>query len=62
MYITKNIEIKPCLLMNNLLGFYDIYHIIDRPTYKEFYPVISLEMLFSKTFLLETKLLIFSRF
>jgi hypothetical protein len=53
MYITKNIEIKPCILLNGIFGFYEIYHMPDRKRNKEFYPVISLESLFSKTFLLE---------
>ncbi len=59
MYITKNIEIKPCLIMSHLLGFHDIYHINDRPLSKEFFPVISLEILFSKTFVLEQNLPVF---
>ena len=59
MYITKNIEIKPCLIMGHLLGFHDIYHINDRPLTKEFFPVISLEILFSKTFVLEQNLPVF---
>jgi hypothetical protein len=59
MYITKNIEIKPCLIMGDLLGFHDIYHINDRPLSKEFFPVISLEILFSKTFVLEQNLPVF---
>jgi hypothetical protein len=59
MYITKNIEIKPCLFMNQLFGFYDIYHVMDRPSTKEFYPVISLEILFSKTFQIEQNLPVF---
>jgi hypothetical protein len=58
MYITKNIEIKPCLLVNNLFGFHDIYH-MNRTSSNVFYPVISLEMLFSKTFLLEENLPVF---
>jgi hypothetical protein len=58
-YITKNIEIKPCLLMNQFFGFHDIYHMMDRTANKEFYPVISLEILFSKTFILEQNLPVF---
>jgi hypothetical protein len=61
MYITKNIEIKPCLIMNKLFGFYDIYHVQDRDIGKEFYPVISLEILFSKTFMIEQNLPVFYR-
>ena len=60
MYITKNIEIKPCLIMNQFLGFHDIYHMTNRDnSIKEFYPVISLEILFSKTFLMEQNLPVF---
>jgi len=59
MYITKNIEIKPCLIMGDLLGFHDIYHINGRALTKEFFPVISLEILFSKTFVLEQNLPVF---
>jgi len=59
MYITKNIEIKPCLLMNQFLGFNHIYHMTDRVSDKEFYPVISIELLFSKTFMLEQNLPVF---
>jgi hypothetical protein len=59
MYITKNIEIKPCILLDHLLGFHDMYHVIDRVPTKEFYPVISLETLFSKTFILEQNLPVF---
>ena len=60
MYITKNIEIKPSLIMNQLLGVNDtIYHLIERPSFKEFYPVISLEILFSKTFMLSQNLPVF---
>jgi len=61
MYITKNIEIKPCLLMNQLFAFYDVYHIMERPVGKEFYPVISMEILFSKTFMIEQNLPVFYR-
>ena len=59
MYITKNIEIKPCLLMKQFFGFHDIYHMIDRMFTREFFPVISLEILFSKTFILEQNLPVF---
>jgi hypothetical protein len=59
MYVTKNIEIKPCILLHNIFGFYEVYHIPDRKPSKEFYPVISLETLFSKTFLLEQNIPVF---
>jgi hypothetical protein len=59
MYVTQNIEIKPCLLTNGIFGFYDVYHIVGRPMGNEFYPVISLEILFSKTFLLEQNIPVF---
>jgi len=59
MYITKNIEIKPCLLMNQYFGFHDIYLMRGRTASKEFYPVVSLEILFSKTFILEQNLPVF---
>jgi hypothetical protein len=36
-----------------------MYHVIDRVPTKEFYPVISLETLFSKTFILEQNLPVF---
>jgi hypothetical protein len=59
MYITKNIEIKPCILLNGIFGFYEVYHVPDRKAGKEFYPVVSLETLFSKTFLLEQNIPMF---
>jgi hypothetical protein len=59
MYVTKNIEIKPCILLNGIFGFYEIYHMPERKLAKEFYPVISLETLFSKTFLLENNIPVF---
>ena len=59
MYITKNIEIKPCLVMKHYFGYHDIYHMMDRTYNKEFYPVVSLELLFSKTFILEQNLPVF---
>ena len=59
MYITKNIEIKPCILLDHLFGYHDLYHMIDRPSSKEFYPIISIEILFSKTFILEQNLPVF---
>ena len=59
MYVTKNIEIKPCILLNGIFGFYEIYHMPERKLSKEFYPVISLETLFSKTFLLENNIPMF---
>ena len=60
MYITKNIEIKPGIITEQLLGAHDvIYHTIDRPPSKEFYPVISLETLFTKTFHLAQNLPVF---
>jgi hypothetical protein len=59
MYVTKNIEIKPCILLNGIFGFYEIYHMPERKPSKEFYPVISLETLFSKTFLLEQNIPVF---
>jgi hypothetical protein len=37
----------------------EIYQVVGRPTSKEFYPVISLEILFSKTFLIEQNIPVF---
>ena len=59
MYVTKNIDIKPCLILNGIFGFYEVYQVVGRSTSKEFYPVISLEILFSKTFLLEQNIPVF---
>jgi hypothetical protein len=59
MYVTQHIDIKPCILLNGIFGFYDTYHIVRRPVSSEFYPVISLEILFSKTFLLEQNIPVF---
>ena len=59
-YITKNIEIKTGIIMNQILGVNDtIYHLIERTSSKEFYPVITLEILFSKTFMLSQNLPVF---
>jgi hypothetical protein len=59
LYITQNIEIKPCILLNGIFGFYEMYHMPSRLATKEFYPVITLEILFSKTFLLEQNVPVF---
>ena len=59
MYVTQHIDIKPCILLNGIFGFYDTYQIVRRPVSSEFYPVISLEILFSKTFLLEQNIPVF---
>lgn len=59
LYITQNIEIKPCILLNGIFGFYEMYHMPNRVLSKEFYPVISLEILFSKTFMLEQNIPVF---
>lgn len=59
LYITQNIEIKPCILLNGVFGFYEMYHMPNRLHSKEFYPVISLEILFSKTFMLEKNIPVF---